>query len=191
MDHDGEDRLGGVDLVEVIPFGERQARQHHDAHARAEVAAISGDQRLYDQYQRAHLAACACLSRGKLFGPARDHRREGEKRGRGEEQPGHQLAELCILRLQQQPGPGQAADTGDDGQRDQAFAVALGFFQVGKGGRHLPRQNRDGAGGIGDDRWQADPAERAEGKEGAAPRHGIDRPGGKSRGGQQRNIEKW
>ena len=69
---------------------------------------------------------------------------------------------------------GEAADEGDDADRNNEAMIFAEVFAVGGDGGELAGPEGDGAGGVGLDGKQAGFEERGEDEESAAARDGVD-----------------
>ena len=115
-----------VHLMHVREAQQPERRQHHDARASAEVAAVDRHQKLHHHcpragWRRQRVNRCRVLpftTRARAQPRANAILREKEQR-RAEHQPRDQRLELCVRGARQQPGPGQAADQTRDHQRSR------------------------------------------------------------------------
>src|SRR5215831_8306802 len=61
VDGDAQERLQPVHLVNVRHAGQRHRRQHHDAHAAAEVTAVGRNQKLHDDHAEESGTPCRAV----------------------------------------------------------------------------------------------------------------------------------
>ena len=169
--------LGGVEAGEGVVDEETEGGQDDHAQSRPEVAAVDrggedgdGDERLVGDVGR--------LAREAPLQPAAHGLLHGEERRGEQDQPGHEVPEEALGRVQEQQAPGEAARERGRDEPAHACSLAGEVALLGQGRPQVAGGQRDRVRHVRGHRGQAEGGQGGEGDERAAARERVDRPGG-------------
>jgi hypothetical protein len=167
--------LRGVDEMKIVALGDRERRQHDDAHARPEEATVDRNTGLERE------ARGPGLRRGVMTfmfaddaGERNDARACGKEQGREQQQPRYKLPESIVVGDGENVSADQSANEAHDTQRREAPDIGHKLTSIGPGTRKIGGRDCHSTRRIGDDGRKTRGDESGEGEERAATRNRID-----------------